>query len=137
VFIHQIAIDFGLVVKLDEELIEDSIDLARRVHFGYVQLIGPEPRFDLFEQRVWMGEITPALGRQEIGYHQAIVQARRISARHIGNDRSLALSRDHVPHGESVARARIDRHIRHSIGSPPPEQKLKHSVLTGILAGHP
>src|SRR5262249_1853030 len=87
IFVHQEAVDLSLVMQVDEELVEDSIDLARRIDLGNVQLVGSEPGFNLFEHVGRVSKIAASPRRQEIRYHDAIGQARRIGARDVGDNR--------------------------------------------------
>src|SRR5215831_19546814 len=72
VFVHQVAVDFSLVIQFDEELVEDPIDLARGIDLSNVQLVRPEPGLDFLKDVCRISKIAAAPGRQEIRYHHAV-----------------------------------------------------------------
>src|SRR6185295_3010073 len=99
-----------------------------------MQSIASKLFFDFFKQRNWIREISPALRSHEMGDQQSVHRTRRISARKVVNDDSLARVSEQIPNRAPLPERSVDGEFAFRMLVSPDE--FKDPVLAGILAGH-
>src|SRR5713101_1955040 len=137
ILFQQVEIDSCFILEFGEQLIENLVDIARRVNFGDVEFVRSKPAFDLVNQALGIGEVAAAAWRQEIRNHDTVGHRGGISARDVSNDRLLAHVPQDVPERQPVSRTRAYRRIGQRATSLSFQKELENAVFAGILAGHP